>query len=251
VPDPAICEFVKEWNASHAWPRFVEYLYLVGDNPGDLQRNDPVTLSVGEAGPLVASLQVDSAAPGCQHLRRELRLLAGLGHVELLNIVDKKRIVAREYHQKDGKESLNFAFPFHVPGGTMWLDLPIGAFRPDADQMPGACKNWLTVGRWADVANTEFGVTWVTLDAPLVEAGGITANVLVMALKPSDEGQAWIVRLYGASGRDTEVTLAWARPGSRRTWASDTSERPLREVHGSVPVPAWGVVTLRADRAAE
>ena len=23
VPDPAICEFVKEWNATHAWPRFV------------------------------------------------------------------------------------------------------------------------------------------------------------------------------------------------------------------------------------
>jgi len=23
VPDPAICEFVKEWNASYAWPRFV------------------------------------------------------------------------------------------------------------------------------------------------------------------------------------------------------------------------------------
>ena len=23
VPDPAICDFVKEWNATHAWPRFV------------------------------------------------------------------------------------------------------------------------------------------------------------------------------------------------------------------------------------
>jgi hypothetical protein len=320
-----------------------EYLYLVGDNPADLQRNGPVTLSVGEAGPLVASLQVDSAAPGCQHLRREVRLLAGNSHVELKNTVDKKRIVASEYHQKEGKESLNFAFPFHVPGGTMRLDLPIGTFRPEADQMPSACKNWLTVGRWADVANAEFGVTWVTLDAPLVEVGGITAtllnsqadpavwrktieptqhlyswamnnhwgtnyrayqegpvsfryalrphlrsapaaasrfaiglsqpliataargpeprpqplltlstdDVLVTVLKPSDEGQAWIVRLYGASGRDTEVSLAWARPGSRRTWKSDTSERPLREVSGSVPVPAWGVVTLRADRAAE
>jgi alpha-mannosidase len=50
--------------------------------------------------------------------------------------------------------------------------------RPESDQMPSACKNWFTVGRWADVANLERGITWVTLDAPLLQIGGITATLL-------------------------------------------------------------------------
>ena len=82
-----------------------------------------------------------------------MRLTAGLDRVELINTVDKERLAARSYYEKDGKESVNFAFPFHVPDGQMLLDLPIGAMRPNLDQMPSACKNWLTVGRWVDVSN--------------------------------------------------------------------------------------------------
>ena len=55
-----------------------DYLYLPGDDLKDLQRNGPVTIRVGEKGPLVASLIVESAAPGCKKLVRELRVVAGL-----------------------------------------------------------------------------------------------------------------------------------------------------------------------------
>ena len=155
-----------------------DYLYLKGDDLAGLQGAGTVTVKPGESGPLVASLVIDSPAPGCHHLRREVRLTAGLDRVELLNTVDKERLAAPSYYEKDGKESVNFAFPFHVPDGKMLLDLPIGAMRPNLDQMPSACKNWLTVGRWVDVSNRDFGVTWVTLDAPLVQLGGLTARLL-------------------------------------------------------------------------
>ena len=282
---------------------------------------------------------VDSEAPGCYQLSREVRLAAGLDRVELINTVDKQRLVARSYTDKEGKESVNFAFPFHVPDGEMLLDLPIGAMRPERDQMPGACKNWLTVGRWVDVSNHDFGVTWVTLDAPLVQLGGLTArllnsqtnpdtwrktieptqqlyswamnnhwhtnyrayqegptvfrfvlrphrrldpaeasrfavgssqplvatlargpkpsgaplfqlsspDVLVTALKPGDDGKSWIIQLYGASGKDRAVDLTWPGPAARRLWVSDTSERPIAEVHGPVTVPGWGIVSLRVE----
>jgi alpha-mannosidase len=104
--------------------------------------------------------------------------------VEVINLVDKKRLMARSYHDKEGKESLNFAFPFHVPDGSMVMDLPLGAAAIDKDQMPSACKNWLTVGRWVDVANKQHGVTWVTLDAPLVEVGYLSANLLNSQTNP-------------------------------------------------------------------
>ena len=65
-----------------------------------------------------------------------------------------------------------------MPGGQFRLNVPLGVIRPEYDQMPDACKNWVCAGRWADVANADFGVTWATLNAPLVQVGAITATML-------------------------------------------------------------------------
>ena len=315
-----------------------DYRYFIGANPADAQRNGPVKITVGEKGPLVASLVIESTAPGCKQLRRELRVTAGCDFVEIVNLVDKVRIEAANYKQPSGKESLNFAFPFNVPDGRMLLDIPLGAMRPELDQMPSACKNWFTVGRWADVSNDDHGVTWVTLDAPLLQVGGLTANLLesqtdpdvwrkqvepaqklyswamnnhwgtnyrayqegptvfryilrphrqldtagatrfatgfsqpllvrsatgamprsaalprvepagvvVVSLKPSDDGKATIIRLFGASGKAETAKLAWNKP-PKQVWLSDTSERPLQRVADGIDVPAWGVRTLRIE----
>lgn len=316
-----------------------DYLYFNGENPADVKRNGPVKIRLKERGPLVASLLVESEAPGCFKLAREVRLVAGQDHVELINLVDKQRLVASGYHAKEGKESLNFGFAFNVPEGQVRLEVPFGVIRPDADQIASACKNWFTAGRWADVANADYGVTWVTLDAPLVQVGGLTANlinsqsnpevwrkqvgptqklyswamnnhwgtnyrayqegpvvfrfllrphrefapadasrlavaasqpllpvrargakpsgvpwlsvespdVLVTGLKPSDDGKAVIVRLWGAGGQDVQTALKWSEPAPSRVSLSDTSEQALEKLDGAVTVPAWGLVTLRAE----
>lgn len=178
-----------------------DYLYLIGDDMAGLQRNGPVRISVRQRGPLLASLLVESDAPGCHKLLREIRLEAGADHVELIDTVDKKRIEAVSYHAAEGKESVNFDFPFNVPGGRLRLDVPYGVFRPELDQMPSACKNWLTVGRWADVSNNDFGVTWVTLDAPLLQVGGITATLLNSQTDPDT---------WRATIEPTQRIVSWA-----------------------------------------
>ena len=316
-----------------------DYLYLPGDNIADLKRNGQIKISIKERGPLVASLVVESEAPGCNKLIREVRMVAGFDYVELINNVDKKRLEAKSYMEKEGKESVNFAFPFNVPGGEILIDVPFGAMRPEKDQMPSACKNWVTVGRWINVANKDYGVTWVTLDAPLVQVGGITANllnsqtnpevwrktieptqkiyswamnnhwgtnfrayqegltvfrfilrpfrnttpdeatrfatgfsqpliavaasggkvkstpvlsvepagVIVTGFKPSDDGKAVIVRLFGASGKECETKLTWSEPTPENVYLSDTSEKPLGKAGASIKVPAWGLVTIRVE----
>jgi hypothetical protein len=316
-----------------------DYLYLIGDDLKDVQRNGPVTIRAGEKGPLLASLLIESAAPGCRKLVRELRVVAGQDYVEIINTVDKERLQAKNYRAKEGKESLNFAFPFAVPEGDVLMDLPLGLMRPEADQMPSACKNWFSVGRWADVSNRRYGVTWVPLDAPLVQVGGLTAtllnsqydpnvwrphveptqklyswamnnhwgtnyrayqegptvfrfvlrphgrrdvaeasrfatgfsqplvavparnekafgtpllqvepdDVLVTALKPSDDGKALIVRLFGASTKARSARLRWGDRKPKAVFLSDTSERAGRRIGGRVEVPASGLVTLRAE----
>ena len=316
-----------------------DYRYLMGDDLANLQRNGPVNLRIGEKGPLVASIIVESDAPGCRKLQREIRIVAGMDHVEIINTVDKTRLDVKSYMAKEGKESVNFAFPFNVPDGEILLDIPLGVMRPELDQMPSACKNWFSVGRWADISNKKRGVTWVTLDAPLLQVGGITAtllnsqtnpdvwrkkvdptrkiyswamnnhwgtnyrayqdgpvvfrfvlrphrqpnpvesarfglsrsfallpvrasnasqppapllqldspDVLVSALKPADNGNAVIIRLFGASGKTHDARINWTGRKPKALYLTDTSEKTGRPVTGAIKVPGYALVSLRAE----
>ncbi|HWI59735.1 MAG TPA: glycoside hydrolase family 38 C-terminal domain-containing protein, partial [Bacillota bacterium] len=147
-----------------------DYFYLPGSDLKNVQRNGPVQISVKETGPLIASLLIESDAPGCHKLRREVRLHALRNYVEIIDTVDKRAI--RE------KEGVHFGFAFNVPEGQVRMDVPWAVVRPELDQIPGACKNWFTVQRWVDISNQDFGVTWLTPDAPLVQVGGMTANLI-------------------------------------------------------------------------
>ncbi len=122
------------------------------------------------------------------------------------------------------KESVHLGFAFNVPNGVMRMDIPWAVVRPEIDQMPGACKNWFPVGRWVDVSNRECGVTWATLDAPMVEVGGLTAETIGIGPTEQPSGvarQAGAVAnplllgdeqllgtlLQGRSGRPNDVPL--------------------------------------------
>jgi alpha-mannosidase len=72
-------------------------------------------------------------------------------------------------------------------------------------------------------------------------------DVIVSAFKPSDDGKALIVRLFGAGGRAERVTLQWSEPGPKRVAFSDNSERAGERAGKDIDVPAFGIVTLRAE----
>ncbi len=147
-----------------------DYFYLAGNDLKALARNGPVNIAVKEAGPILVSLRVESDAPGCRHLTREVRVVEGLDRVDLVNVLDKEPVRL--------KEGVHFGFGFNVPAGVMRTDMPWSVVRPETDQLPGACRNWLAVQRWVDISNERYGVAWVTVDAPMVEVGGITATLL-------------------------------------------------------------------------
>jgi hypothetical protein len=307
-----------------------DYFYLPDSDLRGLERNGPVKISVKETGPLIASLLVEGDAPGCHRLTREYRLHALRNYLEIIDTLDKQAVRA--------KEGVHFGFGFQVPDGVMRMDVPWGVVRPELDQIPGACKNWFTVQRYVDISNNDFGVTLLTPDAPLMQVGGITANLIgslsnpqawldklepshtvyswamnnhwhtnyraeqegpttfryviwphksgnenqqvadqaleysqpvvvlpavgdpivprrftvtsdvqVTAYKPSEDGKGVIIRLFGASGEDQSVAIQWDPVKPTKLWLSDNSEEPREEVSGAVFVPAWSVVTLRAE----
>ncbi len=145
-----------------------EYLYVKGRNPKEPLRNGPVTIRVLENGPVVGSVMIESDAPGCNKLSRAVRIIRGLGRVDILNRLDKQAVYE--------PEGVHFAFPVNIPGGTMRLDIPWAIVDPQRDLLSGSCKNYLTIQRWADISGDKAGLTLASPDAPLVEIGSITTD---------------------------------------------------------------------------
>ena len=140
-----------------------DYLYTLGRTTGQGYHriSGPVTITVEDAGPLVGTLRIESHAPGCEKLVRRVQIHAGSARIDLINDVDK----ARELQP----EQVYFCFPLAVPDGQPRIDVPFAVVRPEKDQLAGANRNYYCVQRWVDVSNAEFGVTWVTRDAPIIK----------------------------------------------------------------------------------
>ena len=173
-----------------------DYLYVLGSDVAAAQRSGAVKLRVLDRGPLVATLRAEGEAPGCFSLLRDYRLCAGDDHLAITNLVDKQRLAAADYNKKESKEAVHFAFPFAVPEPSLRLDLPLGNADPCTELLAGSCRNWLSTGRYVDVANDRFGVSWVTLDAPLVEVGEMSANLLGSQTDPA----AWRQTIEPSAG---------------------------------------------------
>lgn len=168
----------KEMVATNGPHRPNQFLVLPGNDAKNLLTNGTPRIEVIEPGPLVATIRVTSEAPGTKGLRQEITLVAGLDRVELSNTLDKLPVRA--------KEGVHFAFPFAVPEGQVRIDMPWSLVRPEIDQIAGANKNWFTTQGYVDVSNAEFGITWTSLDAPLVEVGELSANLLGSVGNPDE-----------------------------------------------------------------
>jgi alpha-mannosidase len=325
-----------------------QYLYLEGKDISKVCTSGPVRIAIEDTGPLVATIHIESSAPGCVDLVRRVRLKAYADWIEISNTVNKKRVAlnphpgkggpAGDFAQHESKESVQFAFPFVVENGQIHIDVPLAVERPENDQLPGSCKNWLPLGRWIDVANANYGVTCAAVDAPLIEIGSVSAtmlgsqthpeiwrkhieptqtfyswvmnnhwgtnyrayqdglvefryalrphngydpaaasrfaigmsqplvssahgqrspmtlklridqkDVLLQECKRSADGNAWIVRLFGASGENRRASLTWTDNTPIKVWRSDLREQPLEQLGSQVDVPAWELLTLRIE----
>ena len=146
-----------------------KYFYLPGRDTNNVKFSGLAKIGIKENGPLVISLVAESDAPGCNRLAREVRLVDGLDRVEIIDLVDKQAVRTIE--------GVHFGFEFNVENPVVHINSPGVIGEPEKDQLVGACKNWYSVERWTDISNGKLGVTWSTADAPLMEMGGLTANL--------------------------------------------------------------------------
>jgi alpha-mannosidase len=166
-----------------------QYVYVPGTNADSALHLTNVQIRVKERGKVFSSFLVTGDAPGCRGFSSEVRLISGLKRLEIINRVDK--IGVRQ------KEGMHFAYPFRVPGGRIRYDVADGIVEPEKDQLSGSCKNFFSIQHWIDVSNDQLGVSLVTLDAPLIEIGSITAeSPWIESLHPSPTLYSYVMNNY-------------------------------------------------------
>ena len=146
------------------------YLYILGkDSTEKTSGPSDVVLKIKENGPLVASIVAESKAPGCNWLKREVKVVYHQSWIDLSNSFDKISTTV--------KEGIHFGFAFNIADGSTRIDIPWGLMIPNYDQLPAANRNWLTFQHWVDISNSKAGVTWTAIESPLLEYGRLSPNL--------------------------------------------------------------------------
>ena len=143
-----------------------DYLYILGRNAAENRaRNEgTVKLTVVAAGPVVASMLVETAgdqAPNAAAFKRQITIFADSEKIRIENVLDKK--------MERRPEGTFFGFPFNVPNGKWFLDMPWALVEAEKDQMPAANRNYYSLQRYAVLAGDNIGVNWVTVDVNMMQ----------------------------------------------------------------------------------
>jgi hypothetical protein len=192
-------------------PGLNRYLYVPGRDPSSVVSGVGGEIRLLEAGPLVWRAQMTSRGPGLQApLVSTFTVIEGLPRIDLENQLRKSWVL--------DPEAVLFAFPFDLVDPEVWIDGPFGAYRPEADQLPGASKNYFSAQRWVDLSGPEIGVTVATLDAPLIQLGEIRTDPIVYGwleeIEPSANLFSYLMNNYWETNyraaQDDEVSVRYS-----------------------------------------
>lgn len=104
-------------------------------------------------------------APGTNGFRQSITLRADSPFIFVEVEIDKA-----EYPEP---ESIYFALPLNLSAGwRCHFDTAGVPVELDAEQLPGACRNWFTAENYAAIHTAKRGLTVFCPDAPMMQAGG-------------------------------------------------------------------------------
>lgn len=133
------------------------------------------TIRKGQNGPVYASLVVSTSGAGCPQLTQEIILFDKIKRVDISNRVLKDLTPMQEVY---------FAFPFKMDNPDFRFEGPLSVIKPLRDQFPGSNSNYYSVQHWADVSDGKTGITFSSVEANMVEFGGLNSS----EVSPSHHG---------------------------------------------------------------
>ena len=114
--------------------------------------------------PQRVGLELRTSLPGAPQITRRIWL-----HADRAVIMIDLSINKADLRTPD---SIYLALPLNLPGWEASYDTMGTPTALDHEQLPGSCRDWLTVSGYVDVHTADAGVTLACPDSPLVMPGG-------------------------------------------------------------------------------
>jgi len=108
-------------------------------------------------------------------IRSEYLLYDSLKRVDIVNTIEKEEV--------RNMEAVYFAFPFVARHPAFEYQIQNGWVRPNADQMPGACREWFATQNLVHLRDGSFSVAWSTPDAPMITLQDINRGLWLSHLQ--------------------------------------------------------------------
>lgn len=98
--------------------------------------------------------------------KSKIILYSGLKRIDFINTIYKE--------ENREKEALYFAFPFNLKDDfKTYIEMAYNLLEFPDDLLPGSHSDFIAIQNFVTFADKDITLTWVTLDAPLVELGDI------------------------------------------------------------------------------
>ena len=67
-------------------------------------------------------------------------------------------------------EAVYVPFPLELDDHKFHIDLNGVPLEPEREQLPGSCRDWYGIHRWAEAGDSDVSVTLAPLDSPLIRS---------------------------------------------------------------------------------
>lgn len=119
----------------------------------------------------------------------EIRLFNHTKRLDLTYRVTKK--------QNTHPEAIYVSFPFSLPEGKIYFDVPGGVIEAGIDQIRGTSNDWNTVQTFAAVRNKDAQIVLGTPEVPMMQMGNInTGRFQKMAVPESNKIYSYVMNNY-------------------------------------------------------
>jgi len=153
-------------------PHKLNQLIVRRAKTGKEENLQKATIRKGESGPVYGSLIVSSQNTGCPQVTQEIILYDKIKRIDIFNRVLRDSTPLLEVY---------FAFPFLMNNPHFQFEGSNSVIEPLKDQFPGSNSDYYTMQHWADVSNEKIGITLSSIEAPIIEFGGLWSGYVSYA----------------------------------------------------------------------
>ena len=109
-----------------------------------------------------------TAGIGEKNYMFEIRVFKTTKRIDFVHLLRKKQIT--------DPESVYVSFPFNLPDGKIYYDVPGGTIEAGVDQIPGSSNDWNNMQNFSTVRNTQGQVIMGSQEVSLMQYGGFNCG---------------------------------------------------------------------------